>query len=231
MPELETALRELGRHVEFPPTPDLAPAVRARLGRRRGWQRPAAIALAILAVAVGAVLAVPPARTAVLDWLGIRGAKITRVEKLPPVPAIGNLDLGQRVTLAEARRRAPWVVVPRDRPDSIYLSQTIPGGKVSLLWGTPQRVRALLTEFRGEAFLEKLVEPGTKVELLMVGESRGAWVEGRHVLLFRDQNGIVRNNTARLAGNTLLWQLRDVTLRLEGGFSKAEALRIARSVR
>jgi hypothetical protein len=33
----------------------------------------------------------------------------------------------------------------------------------------------------------------------------------------------------RLAGKTLLWQDGEVTLRLEGDLSKAEALRIARS--
>lgn len=235
MAELELALRELGREIELPPTPDLVSAVRRRLGasRRTWWQRPIVVAVAVLAVALAAVLAVPPARSAILDWLGIGGARITRVEQLPPAPAVGNLDLGRRVTLAEARRRAPWLLVPTAKgvgdPDQVGYSTTIPGGKVTLLWGTPRDVHLLLTEFRGEAYIEKLVQPGTNVELVTVNGGRGAWVEGSHVLVYRDRHGLTRDDTARLAGKTLLWQRGDVTLRLEGDFSRDEALRIARS--
>lgn len=230
MSELDAALKELGRHVEFPPTPNLAPAVRRRLGeRRRSWRRPLALALAVIAVAIGAALAVPAARTAILDWLGLRGVHIVRVEKLPPAPVIGNLDLGRPVTLAEAQRRAPWLLVPTDEPDGVYISSAIPGGKVTLLWGTPTSVRLLLTEFRGqESYIEKLIQPDAKVESVDVGDV-GAWLEEPHVLLFTDRDGRLRQNTARLAGKTLLWQQGDVTLRLEGDLSKEEALRIARS--
>lgn len=229
MPELDVALRELGRSIEFPPTPDLASAVRSRLGERRSWRRPVAVVLAVLVVALGAVLAVPPARTALLDWLGLSGVRIVRVEELPSVPAVGNLDLGRPVTLAEARRRAPWILVPADAPDGVYFSTAIPGGRVSLLWGTPTSVRLLLTEFRAQqTFIEKLIEPETTVERVDVGD-QGAWLEDSHVFAFRDRTGVFREETARLAGKTLLWRQGDVTLRLEGDLSKAEALRIARS--
>jgi hypothetical protein len=228
MPEL-VALRDLGRSIEFPPTPDLASAVQSRLGERRSWRRPVAVVLAVLVVALGAVLAVPPARTALLDWLGLGGVRIVRVEELPPVPAVGDLDLGRQVTLADARRRAPWILVPDDAPDGVYFSTAIPGGRVSLLWGTPTSVRLLLTEFRAQqTFISKLIEPETTVVRVDVGD-QGAWLEDSHVFAFRDRNGVFREETARLAGKTLLWRQGDVTLRLEGDLSKAEALRIARS--
>ena len=150
MPELDVALRELGRQIEFPPTPDLASSVRSRLERRRRWLRPAAIALAILVVAIGAALVVPPARTAILDWLGLRGVSIVRVDELPATPPIGQLDLGRRITLEEA---PPWALVPDDEPDSVFVED----GTVNLLWGTPDDVQLLLTEFRGDAFIEKLI--------------------------------------------------------------------------
>ncbi len=88
MAELETALRQLGHEVAFPPTPDLASAIRGRLERpQRFWRRPVAIALAVLVVAaIGAVLAVPQSRSAILDWLGLRNVSVVRVEKLPVVP-------------------------------------------------------------------------------------------------------------------------------------------------
>jgi hypothetical protein len=222
MPELDFALRELGREVEWPPTPDVASAIRGRLERPRRLRRPLAIALAVLVVAVGAVLAVPPARTAVLDWLGLRGVSIVRVDELPPTPAVERLELGRPVTLEEAPL---WRLVPDDEPDRIYVGN----GTVSLLWGTPHRVRLLLTEFRGEAFIEKLIEQDARVERVTVNGEAGAWLEEPHVVFFDDLRGQMRRSTGRLAGKTLLWQHGEVTLRLEGDLSKEEALRIARS--
>jgi hypothetical protein len=187
------------------------------------------IALAMVAVALGAALAVPSARSALLEWLGLEGVSIVRVEKLPPAPVIGHLDLGQTVTLEQARSRAPWLVVPSNEPDSVYLSRSIPGGKVTLLWGTPQSVRLLLTEFRGTMFLEKMIRPEAKIEPVTVNGRPGAWLAQPHVVMFNDEHGQNRESTARLAGKTLIWQLGDVTLRLEGDLSKEQALHVARS--
>jgi hypothetical protein len=229
MPELDLVLRELSGHIEFPPTPELASAVRRRLGERtRTRRRPVAIAFAVLAVALGAVLAVPPARTAILEWLGIKGVRIVHVDKLPPAPAAGNLRLGRQVTLDEARRRAPWLVVPKDQPDRVYYNVN---GQVTLLWGTPTDVRLLLNEFRGVAFIDKLVQPGSKVEPVRIDGSPGAWLGDQHVLMYRDPAGNTRESTARLVGQTLVWQRGEVTLRLEGDLSKGDAVRIARSAR
>jgi hypothetical protein len=229
MAELETALRALGRDVAFPPTPDLASAIRGRLERPRFWRRPAAIAVAVAVVAaIAAAFAVPQSRSAILDWLGLRNVSVVRVEKLPTVPAHGNLDLGQRVTLDEAKRRAPWLLIPDGTPDSVWVSESVPGGKVSLLWGTPSNVKLLLTEFTGRTYIEKVIDGDTQVERVKIG-SAGAWFKGSHVVMFQDRDGRFRESHARLARNTLVWQLGGVTLRLEGGLTKDEALRIART--
>jgi hypothetical protein len=226
MPELETTLREL--NVAFPPTPDLASAIRGRLVRRRLWQRPLVIALAIVVVAaIAAVFAVPQSRSAILDWLGLRNVSVVRVEKLPVVPATG-LDLGRRVTLDEAKQSAPWLLLPDGDPDSVWLNESIPGGKVSLVWGTPSHVRLLLTELSGRAYIEKIVDGDTQVERANVGTA-GAWFRGEHVVMFQDRDGRFHDAHARLARNTLVWQQGGVTLRLEGGLTKDEALRIART--
>lgn len=222
MAELDVALRQLGREIELPPTPDIASAVRSRLERPRRWRRPVAIALIVIAFTVGAVLAVPPARTAVLEWLGLSSVRIVRVNELPPTPATERLELGRQISL----ERAPqWVLVPDDDPDSVHVD----GGRVSLLWGTREDVRLLLTEFRGMAFIEKLVDLGADVETVRVDGKPGVWLEEPHVVFFDDLRGRVRRDKGRLAGKTLLWQHGEVTLRLEGEFSKEEALRIARS--
>jgi hypothetical protein len=229
MAELETALRQLGGEVAFPPTPDLASAIRPRLERPRPWRRPLAIALAVAVVAaIAAVLAVPQSRSAVLDWLGLRNLSVVRVDNLPRVPATGRLHLGREVTLAEAKRRAPWLLVPDSKPDSVYVSNSLPGGQVSLVWGTPANVRLLLTEFSGQSYLEKVVQSDTTVERVQIGNG-GAWFQGPHIVMFQDRNGIFRESHARLAGSTLVWQVGDVTLRLEGHLTKDEAVRIART--
>jgi hypothetical protein len=229
MAELETALRALGRDVAFPPTPDVAYAIRGRLERPRFWRRPVAIALAVVVVAgIAAVLAVPQSRSAILDWLGLRNVSVVRVDKLPVVPAHGRLDLGRRVTLDEAKRRAPWLRVPDGEPDSVWVNESLPGGKVSLLWGTPSNVRLLLTEFTGRTYIEKVVRGNTPVERVEIGDA-GAWFQGPHVVMFQDRDGRFRESHARLARNTLVWQVGDITLRLEGGLTKDEALRIART--
>jgi len=229
MAELETVLRQLGGEVAFPPTPDLASAIRGQLDRLRFRHRRVAIALvAVVVVAIGAVFAVPQARTAILDWLGLRNVSVVRVEKLPAVPAHGNLDLGQRVTLDDAKRHAPWLLVPDGTPDSVWVNKSLPGGKVSLLWGTPSNVRLLLTEFTGRTYIEKVIDGDTQVERVKIGDA-GAWFQGPHVVMFQDRDGRFRESHARLARNTLVWQLGDITLRLEGGLTKDEALRIART--
>jgi hypothetical protein len=230
MAELETALRQLGRQVAFPPTPELGPAIRGRLERPpRFWSRPVAIALAVVVVAaVAAAFAVPQSRSAILDWLGLRHVSVVRVDKLPAVPASRGLDLGQRVTLDEAKRRAPWLLVPDSDPDSVWLNESIPGGKVSLVWGTPSHVRLLLTELSGRAYIEKIIDGDTQVERVKIGNA-GVWFQGEHVVMFQDRDGRFHETHARLARNTLVWQQGGVTLRLEGGLTKDQALRIART--
>jgi hypothetical protein len=240
MPELELALRQLGGMVEFPPEPDLASGVRRRLGespaRRWAPRRLVAVALAVIVLAVGAAMAVPSARTAVLEWLGIKGVQVTRVDKLPEVSLLSDSGLGGPVTLAEARRRAPGLVEPHLKdlgaPDKVYFSAEVPGGQVTFLWGTKSKTRLLMTQSPGEAFAEKMLGPRTDAELIEVDGRPGVWFSGdAHYFVYRDRRGQVREETARLARNTLLWEYGDLTVRLEGELSKSAALEIARSVR
>jgi hypothetical protein len=240
MPELERALRHLGGMVEFPPEPDLASGVRRRLGespaRRWAPRRLVAVALAVIVLAVGAAMAVPSARTAVLEWLGIRGVQVTRVDELPEVSLLSDSGLGDPVTLAEARRRAPGLVEPHlknlSAPDEVYFSAEVPGGQVTFLWGTKDEARLLMTQSPGEVFAEKMLGPRTEAEGADVDGRSGVWFSGDvHYFVYRDRRGTVREETARLAGNTLLWEYGDLTVRLEGELSKSAALEIARSVR
>ena len=50
------------------------------------------------------------------------------------------------------------------------------------------------------------------------------------MVFFLDANGVLRDETLRLAGNTLLWEQGDLTLRMELGGDKEAALRMAASL-
>jgi hypothetical protein len=70
------------------------------------------------------------------------------------------------------------------------------------------------------------------VDEVVVNGGSGFWLEGRpHFFFYRDATGAVRQETLRLAGNTLLWQQGEITFRLEAEQSRDAALRIASSLR
>jgi hypothetical protein len=246
MPELELALRELGRSVEFPPTPDLASRVRERVAEGRAPRfrfvdrRALVIALAVLAVAIGAVMAVPQTRAAILRFFHLRGVTIERVKEIPTVPLqrdFNKLLVGEKVTLDEARRRAAFnVAEPKalGEPDGVYFQETPPGGMVSFVYGTLEHPRALVTEFRAtvnEDVIFKKTAGNTNIEAVKIDGGRGYWLSGDpHEFTYLDANGDFRQEIVRLAGNTLLWERGPLTLRLEADINRSEALEIARSV-
>jgi hypothetical protein len=235
--ELETRLAEL--RVEWPPEPDVAPRVRARIEaepRRRRFRPAWAVALAIL-VFGGGVAAVPSARSAVLRWLGIEGVRIERAPQTPtPAPSTSPaLELG------EPSRLAPGTLVPSalGPPDAVYAA----GDRVTLLYrprrGLPESEHsgagALLSQFPGRTmveFVRKLAGPDTPVEPVRVGGEPGYWLGGvAHAVIYEDPSGVIRESPARLAGPTLVWRHGALTLRLEADIPKSRALAIARSVR
>ncbi|HEY3069882.1 MAG TPA: hypothetical protein VGJ34_06160 [Gaiellaceae bacterium] len=245
MSELELALVDLGHRIEFPPTPELAPRVRARLAEGRAprvaltRRRTLALAFALLAVAIGAVMAVPQTRAAILEFFHLRGVSIERVGQLPTVSIqrdFNKLFVGDRVSLAEARKRADFeVVVPEalGEPDGVYFQDTPPGGMVSFVYGTLEHPRALVTEFRAtvEDVIFKKAAATTQIEPVRIDGQPGYWLSGEpHDFAYTDEHGEFRQELVRLAGNTLLWEHGLVTLRLEADVSKAVALEIARSV-
>jgi hypothetical protein len=87
--EVERALTDLGAHLAYPPTPDLASAVRRRVAarpspfRRRLAGLAALAALLALLLAVGAIVLFPAASSAVADRLGLRGIKIFYTAAVP----------------------------------------------------------------------------------------------------------------------------------------------------
>ncbi len=236
--KLEQRLLALGAALDVPAAPDTVPAVLARLpARRRRRRRPTgrmlAIAIAAIALLVGAALAVPPSRDALLRAIGLRGVSIKRVPHLPPVPAgasaSARLGLGERITLARARHAAGFTALLPPRAAAAYLAHDVPGGRISVLAG-----RVLITEFRGTAqpFIFKLIGPGTRPRVTRVNGAEGMYLSGApHEVLFRASNGQIRTDRVRFAGNVLIWQQGPVIVRIEGTHTLAQALMLARSLR
>jgi hypothetical protein len=238
--ELEQRLRALGAEAAWPPTPDLAASVAERLAgapsveerglwarffdtrRSRGRRR------RLLAAAFAALLLVPAAAAFgddLLEWLGLRSVEVRREPALPPGarrPALD--DLGARVTLAEAARRARFAPVVPERlgaPEEVRVR----GGVVTLVYDGGA---LLLAELRGALdrdLVRKIAGPGTRVQQLPGG---GLFFSGRdHVYLYLRPDGSVAQGRPFLAGNTLLVERGDLLLRLEGrGLTPARGLEL-----
>lgn len=227
MTNLELELRGLAPQVELPPERDLAPSVRARIGavgRPRPGRLVLAFALAVVAVTVA--FAVPPARSAILRWLGIGTARIEFVDRLADVRTRRPLDLGARTSLAATRARVPYRVLtsrllgPADEV-------RVRGDQVAFVYG-----RKLVVLQSLGTFFVKEVGPGTRVEQFRLGYEPAVWVTGGpHLFGYAPVGGDPRPIEFYLVGNALIWQRGAVTLRLEGRLSRAEAVRIARSFR
>ena len=228
MSELERELRALAAVVDIPPTPDIASRMRlpAPVRRRTMWPRLAAVVVAVLVVALATSFAVPQARTAILRFFGIGSIRIEFVDRLPEVEPGAPLDLGEEIDLSEA----PFPLLGSSLlgdPDRVYLH----GHAVTLLYGSPQHVRLLLTQIADSDFTpdigKKIAGTGTRVEFVPVDspDEPGLWIVGRqHVVE-------LPGGEPRFAGNTLIWRRGALTLRLEGAARLDQALAIARTLK
>jgi hypothetical protein len=236
---LEAELRELGPRLVWPQPKDVGPAVSERLrAGRRGWgSREWALGAAALVLLLTAVslTALPNLRRAVAEWLGLPGVRIERVEsgRNLPSPAAAP-ELGARVSLAQAAAAVPYDIVrpQRVRGLEIYLDGA---GVTFVRRGPSGDIELLITQFEGtldRGLVEKVLPPGSRLRGVVIGGRQGYWIAGDpHTVLYLDPFGEIRENTVRLAGNTLLWQRGSLTLRLELGADLRRALLIARSLK
>lgn len=236
---LEAELRELGSRLAWPEPSDLAPAVSRRLDAGRGgwgsrkWALVAAAALVLVLAA--SVTALPGLRRAVAEWLGLPGVRIERVESGRDLPSPAAApELGSHVSLAEAAAAVPFDIV---RPQGVRGLETyLDGESVTFVRRSPSGdIELIITQFEGTLVRElvaKVLSPGSRLRGIVVGGRQGYWITGDpHTILYLDPFGEIRENTIRLAGNTLLWQRGRLTLRLEVSTDLRRALLIARSLK
>ena len=252
--DLERELASLAGALAWPPTPDLRPAVRRGISRPRSWYASRwALAAAAVLIIVASLLAYPPTRTAIADWVNLhtsinRTNTLPTPSPLPPGPLGSRLGLGNQVTLPAARGAVPWhVLVPGllGAPDEVYLQNPPDGpdqGEVTLVYaaraGIPVSgqtgVSVLVTEARGSVnqnFFGKTVGPGTSIEAVTIGGHQGWWISGQpHVFFFDDAAGNARLETLRLATNTLIIDEGGTIVRIEGDLTRQQALDLAASL-
>jgi hypothetical protein len=248
MADLERRLAEVGRGWDPPATPNVAAMVTARLAdaARPARRRPrrALVVLIAALVGAGAVAAIAPAREAILDLFSIGGAEVREVPVVPAAPtpsSLADLDLGEEITV----RSAPSMVTfPVGRPtvlptpSRVFIRTPPAGGMVSFVWtdgaGLPEPVagdvRAVLSQFTGRPFLEKLAASGS-VQHVTIGGEPAVWLPGPdHVLIYEGPDGSFGDERGRLVSRALVWTARGITYRLEGGFTKERAIAVAESL-
>ena len=205
------------------------------------------VLLAALLLAAGAVAAVPSARHAVLEFLGLRGETIERVPKLPEnVRAKPGWKLGRPTTLAKARHGLvfePLLPSGIAGPNGVFLDASILGGALNLTYPPQPRltrsrligVGLLVDELEGQAapgFYGKMVPPGARIERFRLDHQFAVWIEGLHAFVYKPHADYTFHiGRSRLAANALVVQHGDVMIRFEGKLNKATAVAIARSLR
>lgn len=164
-PHWLSQLAQVARALPYPPTPNLAPAVMARLAPRPALARPRRLAygLALAVILLAASLAVPSVRAGLLEFLQLGAVRIqlaasptpfpvptatgtppapTSTPTPEPTPLQSVLDLDGLTTLADARARAPFSirlpVYPTGlaEPDLAFV-QDLDGFSVMLVWLAP----------------------------------------------------------------------------------------------
>src|SRR6478735_4882296 len=103
MSELEQKLTALGAEIDWPETPSFSLRVEAAPAGGSRWRRPLVAAIALVVVAIGIAFAVPPARSAILDFFHLGGVTVERVSTLPETEERPlGAELGRRVSYEEA---------------------------------------------------------------------------------------------------------------------------------
>ena len=236
--------------VDWPATPDLAERGAARLERRAGaappraWRPALAYGLAALAAAFALTMAVSPdARSAVLEWLGLKSVEVERREPTAPPPRPGTLGaglgLGTPVTLA---RGAPALAVParaggrRARRARRHLRRRATASRSSTASAPATRAptrpapRCSCSSSRarvgpvhpedGRRGREPRAPPRRRRPRVLHRRRHGFAYEDEGAVDFEDQ---------RIAGNTLLVERADgLLMRVEGDLARDRAVAIAR---
>jgi hypothetical protein len=247
--QLEARLHQTARAFRYPPTPDIAGAVRERLTRtpRSALRRRVTWAIILLLIGSCMLLAVPQVRAAILNLLRLGGVIIvleeptatpTPAQTTTPIPTStpirSLLDLAGETTLDQAQHsvRFPirWPNYPANPPDRVY-RQDIDGAVIVLVWIDPNYsggIRYSLHILDEDALVYK-IQPRVIRDTTVHGQ-RALWTEGPYILEWRRRRSVEWEMRRIVRGNVLVWMDGKLTYRLEMDVPLEEALKVAESV-
>jgi hypothetical protein len=243
---LEAALATLGGDLDFPATPTFGEAVAARLTSERAagtrprlpsralWSRRRVLALATIGLLAALALAAA-ARLAI-------GTIEFRVQPgVTPSPSLAPVEpdvLGDPLPAREAIALAGFepALPSGPPPDEVYVVDS-PFGDTGLIyaWRPSASYPTLpgtewglvLIAFQGDdETVVKTVQRFEDVHDATVNGERAWWIPVPHVLEIETDAGF---ETFSVQGNVLIWEVADVTYRLETSLGRASAIALAES--
>jgi hypothetical protein len=260
---IEKQLAQARREFIYPPTPDIAAQATIKIGRpartQVRWRRGAAWAAGLLILILAILLAVPPVRAQILEFLQFGAIRIflstptptptalptqtaipgtlTPAPSLTPSPIPSLLDLDGETTLTQAQQGVNFPILlpsyPAELglPDKVYL-QDQSGPTVILAWlqpGDPTQVRMSLIEFGPGSLASKYFSD--KITSTTVNGKNALWLQGNHALVLQKRDASAGNVELMVNANVLLWTDGDITYRLESSLPLEEARRVAESLK
>lgn len=256
MNEFENRLIDIAKGMDYPPTPDIAGFVSARLRPEKSprlMSRKLAWSLTILLILLSSLLLIPPARAAIIEFIQIGIVRIFPQPIIPtaefprtavpeiktpatavPESALPFLDtIAGETNLADARQIADYpILLPAypsgiGEPDFVYV-QDAAGTMTILIWMDSQdRVWLSLHLIPAGSWAIHKFEP-VVIEETGVNGNRAIWAEGPYPLRLIDGDLQV---TRLITGRVLIWEESGITYRLESDQPLDEAIKIAESLR
>ncbi|HJS18913.1 MAG TPA: hypothetical protein VJ785_09190 [Anaerolineales bacterium] len=255
--DFETQLRSIASGMQYPPTPDIAGSVAARLrtpNRPRLVKRTFARSLVIALILLTSLMIIPPVRAAVIEFIQIGIVQIFRPDPAPapteipstmipqtatPAPTLPSLiplleDMAGETSLTGAQQRTGYpILLPSyppelGEPDHVFV-QDADGPMTILVWIDRQNPNQVLMS------LHLIPEGSWAIEKFSpaiiqeteVSGQRAVWTVGPYPI--RLFNGDLEFRRM-INGHVLIWEEDDITYRLETDASLEEAVRTAESL-
>jgi hypothetical protein len=231
----ERHIEHIAGHFVYPPTPTVTIA-----GQR---PRPALIRLspvmriaAAILILLAGLMAIPPVRAAILDFLHI-GAIQIEITDNPPTSELPRTlqDLEDAMTLAEAQESMMFnlrLPPAYGEPDYVYSNQ--PSERTAIMvWVAPDDPQKVILTLYEIGLPQNAVMYNKAVEVAQNADVNGfpaRWIEAPHLLEIADPAFLNSAPPILVNANVLIWYDNRLTYRLETDLSVEEAVAIAESL-